>query len=622
MAGSTPPAQKAQASLTHTQIYPHTKVMMVNYMPGGWNSPAKDPAVQEFMATHYDAIDGGMPELANFTPAGNTPPVQMFYNNYYCMYVGNSEYLDAQTWATAHSVNFEDFFIHYSEPTRACFGSVCYDLPAGSRVPTYDWYSSGGDLTKDSARVVMNPGNPNYRAWKLDQAERTFANSPNLDGVFIDNVYLVGVGVKTPAVASGGTYQEYTGASAGTNYGNDLIILMKEFKEKFGTSKVQVPNVAQYEDSQSRIDQTYNCSDPACPYIWGIYREFTIQPDRAFWVPLDSIYNSGLKGLQNFIEGVNRAERYDIPYLAEYYLLKTETTYVWPMKNWVLDSYGIDPRLNQWIPAVAYNIGQPKNDPLGATKYKTYFKGIDPSSINKDTMNVTSAVKTGWSYRLTDPTKNWTAEQWTGKAIVFPDGFSMSVFHSGTNWIDLYDPSKIPTNGEYKLGDRTYTVFGRDFDNALVLFKPLPSYSVTETGDPSATVEQLPVTSDNPTGRYFILQADGALNSTPITTISLRNTDGAILIKESALGRPNISKRVDKSSAQSGDTLTYTISYSNPTANTYTNAKIEDPIPNGTTYVTGSATNGGTFDGSKIILNIGNLAAGAAGNIQFQVKIL
>lgn len=84
---------------------------------------------------------------------------------------------------------------------------------------------------------------------------------------------------------------------------------------------------------------------------------------------------------------------------------------------------------------------------------------------------------------------------------------------------------------------------------------------------------------------------------------------------------PSIVKSVDKASAASGETLTYTVSYSNLTQTAFPNAKIEDPIPNGTTYVVGSATGGATFNGSKIILNIGNLAAGASGSIQFQVRV-
>jgi uncharacterized repeat protein (TIGR01451 family) len=114
---------------------------------------------------------------------------------------------------------------------------------------------------------------------------------------------------------------------------------------------------------------------------------------------------------------------------------------------------------------------------------------------------------------------------------------------------------------------------------------------------------------------------DGTVDTTPITTISLRNTDGGVYIKESALNRASISKSVDKNSANVGDTLTYTLSYSNPTANTFINAILEDPIPASTTYITDSATGGATFDGTKLIWNLGTIAAGASDSVSFQVKI-
>jgi uncharacterized repeat protein (TIGR01451 family) len=81
----------------------------------------------------------------------------------------------------------------------------------------------------------------------------------------------------------------------------------------------------------------------------------------------------------------------------------------------------------------------------------------------------------------------------------------------------------------------------------------------------------------------------------------------------------SLTKSVDKTSASSGEILTYTINYS--TNKDILNAKIEDPIPSGTTYVNGSATSGGTFDGTKVIWNLGNLDPGASGSVQFQVKV-
>jgi hypothetical protein len=71
-----------------------------------------------------------------------------------------------------------------------------------------------------------------------------------------------------------------------------------------------------------------------------------------------------------------------------------------------------------------------------------------------------------------------------------------------------------------------YQVFGREYDNALVLYKPL-SYTagsgIGTTADTTATTHQL-------TGQYRLLSADGSL-SEPTNTVTLRNGEGAILIK-------------------------------------------------------------------------------------------
>ena len=570
------------------------------------------------MATHYDAIIGGGKDLTIYTE--NQAP-SFTYTNYYCMYVGSSEYHNAQAWAQSHDVNFEDFFIHYSEPTEACYGTECYLLPAGSRVPTYGWYGSDGDLTKTGSRVIMNPGNPNYRAWKLDSLQERFTANPNIDGVFIDNTTFARVGIKSPdTIISGGTYQEYPSENRSIDYGDDLITMFREFKQRFGTDKVQVPNISNYTDAQTRTELTYNCSDdPLCPYIWGIFREYLIRPDIEFNFSVDSFQNAENAGVQNLMGGFAPVgPRYQIPYLAEYYLLKRDSTYFFPFLEYYYDRWDIDPRENQWIEAVSYNIGQPMNDPPEAQKYKTYFTGIDPSSENKDTINVTEITQSGRTYTLIDPTKNWADEQWKGLTTVFPNGYIRNIYHSGSNWISLYNPKEIPTAGEYHIGNYAYKVLGREFENALVLFKPLPSYRVTETGDPSATTHGLPVTSDNPTGRYYSLNSDGTLGPA-ITSVTLRNTDGVILIKESSLNQVTISKNVNKAGASPGETLTYTIYYSNNTAGEVTNVKIEDPIPSGTTFI--SAANGGTSDGTKVIWNLGTITAGANGSVTFQVMI-
>ena len=200
---SCPPVR---ASLDHRPIFPHIKVFVAAF---GSNYT---PEQLQFMASHYDLVEGSRLQ-------GYGDSVQLMYDNYYMVYVGNSQYQDMKAWAQSHGVDFESFFIHYAEPTRACYNNECYDLPAGSRVPTYAWYGTGGDLTKNGARIVCNPGNPNYRAWKLDSLER---NLGQYDGVMIDNT-IFGSIPQLPTHVSGGTIKEYP-TDPGPSYNNDILL--------------------------------------------------------------------------------------------------------------------------------------------------------------------------------------------------------------------------------------------------------------------------------------------------------------------------------------------------------------------------------------------------------------
>jgi hypothetical protein len=86
----------------------------------------------------------------------------------------------------------------------------------------------------------------------------------------------------------------------------------------------------------------------------------------------------------------------------------------------------------------------------------------------------------------------------------------------------LFDSGADPNDYRF-----SYRVYSRTYQNALVLYKPLSSNlngsATGTTSDNTATVEQLG-------GRYRALNADGTLGPV-ITSISLRNGEGAILIK-------------------------------------------------------------------------------------------
>src|SRR5262249_36730367 len=72
----------------------------------------------------------------------------------------------------------------------------------------------------------------------------------------------------------------------------------------------------------------------------------------------------------------------------------------------------------------------------------------------------------------------------------------------------------------------TYKVYQRQYGNALVLYKPLSYTRGVGTGglgDATATAVALG-------GTYRPLHADGTLGA-PVTSVTLRNGEGAILVK-------------------------------------------------------------------------------------------
>ena len=72
----------------------------------------------------------------------------------------------------------------------------------------------------------------------------------------------------------------------------------------------------------------------------------------------------------------------------------------------------------------------------------------------------------------------------------------------------------------------TYKVFARDYENGLVLYKPLSYAAGAGEGtrnDQTATTHQLG-------GAYRVVNADGTLGPV-VTRVTLRNGEGVVLIK-------------------------------------------------------------------------------------------
>lgn len=99
----------------------------------------------------------------------------------------------------------------------------------------------------------------------------------------------------------------------------------------------------------------------------------------------------------------------------------------------------------------------------------------------------------------------------------------------------------------------TYRVYQRAYGNALVLYKPL-SYGNGVTG----TTADATATTFSLNGTYYPMQADGTLGA-PLTSITLRNGEGAILVKSSAVATSFVVSS-SSSTATAGAPVPFTVS--------------------------------------------------------------
>jgi len=96
-----------------------------------------------------------------------------------------------------------------------------------------------------------------------------------------------------------------------------------------------------------------------------------------------------------------------------------------------------------------------------------------------------------------------------------------------------------------------------------------------------------------------------------------------------------LAKSVDRTSATTGDILTYTVRYTATGAGSATNFRLVDPIPLATTYVPGTlrlngapvtdsgGDDAGTFDpvAKRVVVVLATIAGGESGSVTFQVRV-
>ncbi len=230
-----------------------------------------------------------------------------------------------------------------------------------------------------------------------------------------------------------------------------------------------------------------------------------------------------------------------------------------------------------------YNVGIP----TGSTYMFSW--GADPYGAKSDsgTGTVQYDVPGNGGSTLIDTSKNWATGYWNNTWMVDSAGNIFQVSSSGTNTlVSWQNPGDVrPVSGAYSVGTYIYQVYVRDYTNALVVVRPR-SNEEEPAWQPTSTVSIA-----LPTGTYRKLNADGTVDSTPLTSVSMEGGQGVVLVKASSALQPVL------------------------------NVTLTAAIPSDTEYVAGSASNGASVSGNVIVWLLGTVNPGDSGSVTYQVRV-
>lgn len=131
---------------------------------------------------------------------------------------------------------------------------------------------------------------------------------------------------------------------------------------------------------------------------------------------------------------------------------------------------------------------------------------------------------------------------------------------------------------------------------------------------------------DTNTGQVVRTETRSTTAGALTLSVSSLTTDTAVIVQSvGAASSPatDSTLAVDKPMATPGETITYTVTYTNKGSGDATNVTVTLPIPASTTYTSGSASDGGTYNAltNSVKWVIPTLAAGASGKCTAQAKV-
>lgn len=359
---------RAAARSAASRLHPHIRTWMICYHAD------LPPEEVEFVAGHYDLLDGGRRHVSRLREHGSRAPVLeylQFHNGMDDAPLHDSLYV----WCERESLNVETMFLHfrgdvacwprYEEGSRVIRGWGEGSAPAESlaRVPV-DWWGSR----------MYNVGDPGFRAlfarFCRGRMEREEAGN-RIDGFMFDNGftrlsntvnYLHRPGYPDPP---DWTIAEYADpATRDSLWAAHMVVLVEEVRDSLAA--VSRP-----------VHLSLNCIGSIDagwqPHSWywayrlserldSVLLEYFIEWDgwfvEAFADRVDSLTAAGAAVLVHAAgappehEWCERSRLYD---LALYYLLAHDSIY-W---GYTSRGYGARPSRFNWFGAVGFDVGKP-----------------------------------------------------------------------------------------------------------------------------------------------------------------------------------------------------------------------------------------------------------------------
>lgn len=318
---------------------------------------------------------------------------------------------------------------------------------------------------------------------------------------------------------------------------------------------------------------------------------------------------------------------------------------------------------------VQKNIGQ-RIDP--ADQFVLNIAGTPNAQVT--TSDAADGIQTQKAIIYANPSSAYTINE----AMAPGSGSTLAQYTVITSAANATPAGSIPPTGNLPItftpalgDDVTYTIlnaapetFSKTVDKAYADIGDVLTYTVTVSNPNNFTINNVLVTDATPAGTTYLgnlivsapytgtnpaagititsigpdatvtLSWQVKVNSTPPVPTPITNlanvvipggTSGITNVAQTQVAHAAVSalKTVDKSYANVGDTLTYTIvmtNFGNATAN---NVVLTDPIPAGTTYVAGSVTGTVPFTGTPAtgLTLTAPIPSGGSATITYQVKV-